>query len=94
MKVPDVRAREGPAGTPRGRSAAVVLVVMIGTGVAIGYDKFSAWRAVLALLVALALQVGVNFANDDSEMASRHRHRRQASRPVRLVGWGLAPPSR
>ena len=34
---------------------------------AIGYGDFSAWRAVLALVVALALQVGVNYANDYSD---------------------------
>ncbi len=65
---------------------------MIGTGVAIGYGKFSAWRAVLALLVALALQVGVNFANDYSDGVRGTDAVGKRVGPVRLVGWGLAPP--
>ncbi len=85
-------AREWLAGTrPRTLPAAVV-PVMIGTGVAIGYDKFSAWRAVLALLVALALQVGVNFANDYSDGVRGTDAVGKRVGPVRLVGWGLAPP--
>jgi 1,4-dihydroxy-2-naphthoate polyprenyltransferase len=65
---------------------------MIGTGVAIGYGKFSAWRAVLALVVALALQVGVNFANDYSDGVRGTDAVGKRVGPVRLVGWGLAPP--
>ena len=85
-------AREWLAGTrPRTLPAAVV-PVMIGTGVAIGYDKFSAWRAVLALFVALALQVGVNFANDYSDGVRGTDAVGKRVGPVRLVGWGLAPP--
>jgi hypothetical protein len=60
-------AREWLAGTrPRTLPAAVV-PVLIGSGVALGYGRFSWWRALLALAVALALQVGVNFANDYSD---------------------------
>jgi 1,4-dihydroxy-2-naphthoate polyprenyltransferase len=68
--------------------------VLIGSGVAAGYDKFSLWRAALALLVALALQVGVNFANDynDGIRGSDATERRVG--PVRLVGSGLASPQR
>ena len=85
-------AREWLAGTrPRTLPAAVV-PVMIGTGVAIGYGKFSAWRAVLALFVALALQVGVNFANDYSDGVRGTDAVGKRVGPVRLVGWGLAPP--
>jgi len=65
---------------------------MIGTGVAAGYDEFSAWRAVVALLVALALQVGVNFANDYSDGIRGTDAVGQRVGPVRLVGWGLAEP--
>ena len=60
-------AREWVAGTrPRTLPAAVV-PVLIGSGVAAGYGRFVLWRALLALLVALALQVGVNYANDYSD---------------------------
>ena len=51
---------------PRTLPAAIVPVV-VGSGVAAGYGSFSAWRAALALVVALALQVGVNYANDYSD---------------------------
>jgi 1,4-dihydroxy-2-naphthoate polyprenyltransferase len=83
-------AREWLAGTrPRTLPAAVV-PVLIGTGVAIGYDRFSWWRAVLALVVALALQVGVNYANDYSDGVRGSDEKRVG--PVRLVAAGLAPP--
>ena len=47
-------------------------------------------RAVLALVVALALQVGVNFANDYSDGIRGTDDARVG--PVRLVGQGLATP--
>jgi 1,4-dihydroxy-2-naphthoate octaprenyltransferase len=58
--------------------------------VAIGYGRFSAWRALLALAVALALQVGVNYANDYSDGIRGTDEARVG--PVRLVAAGLAPP--
>jgi len=64
--------------------------VLIGSGVALGYGRFSWWRALLALVVALALQVGVNFANDYSDGVRGSDERRVG--PVRLVAAGLAPP--
>ena len=83
-------AREWLAGTrPRTLPAAVV-PVLIGSGVAFGYSRFSWWRAVLALTVALALQVGVNFANDYSDGVRGSDEQRVG--PVRLVAAGLAPP--
>jgi 1,4-dihydroxy-2-naphthoate octaprenyltransferase len=63
---------------------------MIGSGVAAGYGKFSLWRAVLALLVALALQVGVNFANDYSDGIRGSDSAERRVGPVRLVGSRLA----
>ena len=82
--------REWLAGTrPRTLPAAVV-PVLIGSGVALGYGRFSWWRALLALAVALALQVGVNFANDYSDGIRGSDERRVG--PVRLVAAGLAPP--
>jgi 1,4-dihydroxy-2-naphthoate octaprenyltransferase len=62
----------------------------VGTGVALGYGKFSLWRAALALIVALALQLGVNYANDYSDGVRGTDERRVG--PVRLVGSGLARP--
>jgi len=83
-------AREWLAGTrPRTLPAAVV-PVLIGSGVALGYGRFSWWRALLALVVALALQVGVNFANDYSDGVRGSDEQRVG--PVRLVAAGLAPP--
>jgi 1,4-dihydroxy-2-naphthoate octaprenyltransferase len=82
--------REWVAGArPRTLPAAIVPVV-VGSGVAIGYGKFSPWRAALALLVALALQVGVNYANDYSDGVRGTDEVRVG--PVRLVASGLAPP--
>ena len=82
--------RKWLAGTrPRTLPAAVV-PVLIGTGVALGYARFSWWRAGLALVVALALQVGVNFANDYSDGVRGSDEQRVG--PVRLVAAGLAPP--
>ena len=74
---------------PRTLPAAIVPVV-VGSGVATGYDKFSAGRAVLALLVALALQVGVNYANDYSDGVRGTDEVRVG--PVRLTASGLARP--
>ena len=72
---------------PRTLPAAVVPVV-VGSGVAFGYGRFSLWRAALALVVALALQIGVNYANDYSDGIRGTDEVRVG--PVRLVGSGLA----
>jgi len=83
-------ARDWVAGArPRTLPAAIVPVV-VGSGVAIGYGRLEPWRAVLALLVALALQVGVNYANDYRDGIRGTDERRVG--PVRLVGSGLARP--
>ena len=83
-------ARQWLAGTrPRTLPAAVV-PVLIGSGVALGYSRFSWWRALLALVVALALQVGVNYANDYSDGVRGSDATRVG--PVRLVAAGLARP--
>src|SRR6516162_685666 len=85
-------AREWLAGTrPRTLPAAVV-PVLIGSGVAAGYGKFSLWRAALALAVALALQVGVNFANDYSDGVRGSDSAERRVGPMRLVGSGRASP--
>ena len=65
--------------------------VAVGTGIALGADAAHWPRAGLALLVALALQVGVNYANDYSD-GIRGTDRERVG-PVRLVGQGLAKPA-
>jgi len=69
---------------------AAIIPVAVGSGVAAGYGHFVAWRAALALVVALALQVGVNYANDYSDGIRGTDERRVG--PVRLVASGLATP--
>ena len=51
-----------------------------------------AWRALAALVVALALQVGVNYANDYSD-GVRGTDTRPALGPARLTAAGLAAPA-
>jgi 1,4-dihydroxy-2-naphthoate octaprenyltransferase len=75
---------------PRTLPAAVV-PVLVGTGVAAGDDRFVAWRAASALVVALALQVGTNYANDYSDGVRGTDDVRVG--PVRLVAAGLAAPA-
>src|SRR5262249_58123578 len=83
-------AREWLSGArPRTLPAAIVPVT-VGSGVAFGYGRFSLWRAALALVVALALQVGVNYANDYSDGVRGTDERRVG--PLRLLGAGPAPP--
>jgi len=65
--------------------------VAIGAGLVARQDSFIAIRALLALIVALALQVGVNYANDYSDGIKGTDEVRIG--PVRLVGQGLAKPS-
>ena len=69
---------------------AAVAPVLVGSGAAAAADGFSLGRAVLALVVALALQVGVNYANDYSDgIRGTDEHR---VGPLRLVGSGVAAP--
>lgn len=69
---------------------AAIAPVLVGTGIAQHFDSFDVGRALLALLVALALQVGVNFSNDYSDGIRGTDFVRVG--PVRLVGQGLAKP--
>lgn len=85
-------ASEWVAGTrPRTLPAAIV-PVLIGSGVAAGYGHFVWWRALLALIVALALQVAVNFANDYSDGIRGSDEAGKRVGPMRLVGFGVASP--
>ncbi len=74
---------------PRTLPAAVVPVA-VGTGVAISYGGAVWWRALLALFVALILQVGVNYANDYSDGVRGTDEDRVG--PLRLVGSRVAAP--
>ena len=64
--------------------------VLVGTGAAIAADGFVWWKALLALLVAVALQVGCNYANDYSDGIRGTDTDRVG--PFRLVGSGAAEP--
>jgi 1,4-dihydroxy-2-naphthoate octaprenyltransferase len=70
---------------------AAIAPVAAGTGAALLADGFVAWKALLALLVALALQVGVNYANDYSDGVRGTDIDRVG--PMRLVGSGAAAPA-
>ena len=74
---------------PRTLPAAIAPVV-VGTGLAINADSLRIGRACLALVVALALQIAVNFANDYSDGIRGTDNKRVG--PVRLVGQGMARP--
>ncbi|CAM2840826.1 1,4-dihydroxy-2-naphthoate polyprenyltransferase [Prescottella defluvii] len=65
--------------------------VFAGTGAAASLDGAVWWKALLALLVSLALIVGVNFANDYSDGIRGTDDERVG--PLRLVGSGLASPA-
>ena len=75
---------------PRTLPAAVSPVVA-GSGAAYIAGHFGALVAVLCLVVALALQVGVNYANDYSDGIRGTDAVRVG--PMRLVGSGAATPS-
>jgi 1,4-dihydroxy-2-naphthoate octaprenyltransferase len=67
---------------------AAIAPVLVGTGIAQHADSFNIVRALLALVVALALQAGVNYSNDYSDGIRGTDSQRVG--PVRLVGQGLA----
>jgi 1,4-dihydroxy-2-naphthoate octaprenyltransferase len=69
---------------------AAVAPVLVGTGVAVALDGFGPVPAILALVVALALQVAVNYANDYSDGVRGTDADRVG--PMRLVGSGTATP--
>jgi 1,4-dihydroxy-2-naphthoate octaprenyltransferase len=75
---------------PRTLPASVVPVV-VGTACAAGEGNVIAWRAIAAGVVALALQVGTNYANDYSDGVRGTDEVRVG--PVRLVASGLAAPA-
>ena len=78
------------AARPRTLPAAVA-PVLVGTGAGIALDGFSWLRGGLALIVSLALQVGVNYSNDYSDGIRGTDSERVG--PMRLVGSGAAAPA-
>jgi 1,4-dihydroxy-2-naphthoate octaprenyltransferase len=75
---------------PRTLPAAVAPVVA-GTGAAAAASGAVWWKALLALGVSLALQVGVNYANDYSDGVRGTDSERVG--PLRLVGSAVASPA-
>ncbi len=68
---------------------AAVVPVAVGTA-AVADDTFILWRALAAMIVALALQVATNYANDYSDGIRGTDDDRVG--PLRLVGSGAASP--
>jgi 1,4-dihydroxy-2-naphthoate polyprenyltransferase len=71
---------------------AAVCPVLVGTAAAAAEGPVVAWRAAAALVVALALQIGVNYANDYSD-GRRGADTADRLGPVRLTATGLAAPA-
>jgi len=99
--------RKGPAAGPQGpRSAAGAWIagarlrtlplgvapVALGTGAAMVMTDISKWLVLLCLLVAVFLQIGVNYANDYSDGVRGTDDVRVG--PPRLTGSGLVPARR
>jgi 1,4-dihydroxy-2-naphthoate octaprenyltransferase len=84
------RAAVWVAGARPRTLVAAVVPVAVGAGAAVGHGPGTApwWRGAVALLVAAALQIGVNFANDYSDGVRGTDDARRIG-PVRLVGSGL-----
>jgi 1,4-dihydroxy-2-naphthoate polyprenyltransferase len=70
---------------------AAVAPVLAGTAVAAWGHQEVWWKAALALVVSLLLQVGVNYANDYSDGIRGTDEGRVG--PLRLVGSGVATPA-
>lgn len=85
------QASEWWAGARPRTLPAAIAPVAVGTGLAVGASAFKPERALLALVVAVALQIGVNYANDYSDGVRGTDNTRIG--PVRLVGQGLARPA-
>jgi 1,4-dihydroxy-2-naphthoate polyprenyltransferase len=71
---------------------AAVVPVLLGTAVAGLSDQINGFHAALALVVSVALQVGVNYANDYSDGIRGTDSTGLRVGPPRLVGWELATP--
>lgn len=87
---PGPTAAQWVAGARPRTLPAAITPVLAGTGVAFFAGGFSWPLALLALVVSLALQVGVNYANDYSDGIRGTDADRVG--PMRLVGSGVARP--
>lgn len=67
---------------------AAIAPVAVGTAIAIHDDQFNSANALLALVVGLAMQVAVNYANDYSDGIRGSDSVRVG--PIRIVATGLA----
>lgn len=87
---PHGRPRVNPwfAGARLRTLPAAVVPVAVGTAAAVGETGLIWWRALAALVVALAIQVGTNYANDYQDGVRGTDDFRVG--PVRLVASGLA----
>ncbi len=69
---------------------AAISPVLHGSAIAQFHESFRPLIALLAMVVAVSLQVGVNYANDYSDGIRGTDENRVG--PIRLVGQGLAKP--
>jgi 1,4-dihydroxy-2-naphthoate polyprenyltransferase len=90
LNLPVASPAEWLAGARPRTLPAAVAPVLAGTGVAAYVGGEVWWKAALALVVSLALQVGVNYANDYSDGVRGTDADRVG--PLRLVGSGAAAP--
>jgi 1,4-dihydroxy-2-naphthoate polyprenyltransferase len=88
---PSVSRADWVAGARPRTLPAAVSPVLAGTAIAAYDDSAVGWKALLALVVSLALQVGVNYANDYSDGIRGTDADRVG--PMRLVGSGRATPA-
>jgi len=88
---PSVSPADWVAGARPRTLPAAISPVLAGTAVAVYDDGAVWWKALLALVVSLALQVGVNYANDYSDGIRGTDAERVG--PMRLVGSGRATPT-
>jgi 1,4-dihydroxy-2-naphthoate polyprenyltransferase len=91
IMAPSVSAADWVAGARPRTLPAAISPVLAGTAVAVYDDGAVWWKALLALVVSLALQVGVNYANDYSDGIRGTDAERVG--PMRLVGSGRATPT-
>ena len=89
MKAAPTGLRLWVAGARPKTLAASVAPVLVGTAVASRYGDVIAWRTAAALVVSVALQVGVNYANDYSDGVRGVDAKRRG--PLRLTASGLVP---
>jgi 1,4-dihydroxy-2-naphthoate polyprenyltransferase len=90
LNLPVASPAEWLAGARPRTLPAALAPVLAGTGVAAYVGGAVWWKALLALVVSLALQVGVNYANDYSDGVRGTDADRVG--PMRLVGSGTAAP--